>query len=123
CVEVNQAAYLFRMARTHRAKFLPGQRMTDQDRPVKVERCNHCQNIITQAISGVVYLGWRRNARGARPPASDAIDMIRSNEIGGELVEAVSMVVSASEQDQSSTGAAPVHDFKFDIILDCNELD
>src|SRR2546427_9320251 len=111
------------MARTHRAELLPCQRMTDQDRPVKVERCNHCQNIITQAIGGVVCPGWRRGARGSRPATSDAIDTVRAGEFGCELVEAVGVVVSAGEQDQSSPGAAPVHDLKLDVILDSNELD
>src|SRR6202040_874648 len=72
---------------------------------------------------GVVCPGWSGGAGNSRPAAGDAIDTVRAGEFGCELVEAVGVVVSASEQDQGSTGAAPVHDFKLDVLLDSNELD
>src|SRR5688572_6719757 len=88
-VEINEAAHLVRMARSDRAQFLAGNRVTDQHRPREPQRVDHSQNVVSESIC-LIPRRWR--AGSTVTAARDAVHVIVGRQLWSKLVKDVSIV-------------------------------
>jgi hypothetical protein len=73
--------------------------VTHKNGAVKMERSDHSEDIISQASGGVVGGNELRFARRPETAACDSIHVVLGSKLGSELVEDMSSIAHAGEQN------------------------
>jgi hypothetical protein len=117
-VEINDAGDAMRMLVGDGAEFGAADGVADEHGMVEMQRVENGDDVVGEMAGVVVGSG---KARGAESAAGDGVDVVGRDERGREVVEGVSGVAAAGEEDDRATGAAPVEDFEADGVGDGNE--
>jgi len=117
-VEINEAGDAMRMLLGDGAEFGATDRVADEHGMVEMQRVENGDDVVGEMARVVVGSGEAGRAESA---AGDGVDVVGGDERGREVVEGVSGVAAAGEEDERAAGATPVEDFEADGVGDGDE--